>query len=240
MCAESGSTSVQRSRVPGVQKMRPAKPLRDQPRQVAAVIEMRVRQHHRVDRRGRIGSARPVAQPQLLQPLKQPAIDQDPTAAQIEQMLGAGDRAGGSEKRQSTASDDYTETRVMSAGSIQLSCISMQAACRRCRVWRCRAAGRRRAELRYAQQRLLTHRRHLRPVDARQFQRQPDAGDHLDRRHPLPWSRERARRRRLDGSRRGERHRRRRCSTPAEWKRRCRSSRASRRRRAARSRVRAR
>ena len=42
----------------------------------------------------------PVAQPQLLQPLKEPAIDQDSVIAEIEQVLRAGDRARRSEKRQ--------------------------------------------------------------------------------------------------------------------------------------------
>ena len=42
----------------------------------------------------------PVAQPQLLEPLKQAAIDQNPPAVDLKQMLGAGDGAGGSEERQ--------------------------------------------------------------------------------------------------------------------------------------------
>ena len=48
---------------------------------------------------GSIGSG-PVALAQLLETLKQPAIDQDPTASQVEQVLRPGDGAGGTQKRQ--------------------------------------------------------------------------------------------------------------------------------------------
>ena len=46
----------------------------------------------------------PVALPQLLQTLKQPAVDEDPVASGVEQMLGAGDGAGGAKERQEMAS----------------------------------------------------------------------------------------------------------------------------------------
>ena len=77
-----------------------AKALADQPRQVAAVIEMRVREDDGVDRAGRDRERGPVAQPQLLEALEQAAVDENAMVAEIEQMLRAGDGAGGAEKRQ--------------------------------------------------------------------------------------------------------------------------------------------
>ena len=74
--------------------------LRDEPRQPAGVIDVRVRQDDGVDRLGRDRQRRPVALPQLLQALEQSAVEQDALAIDLEQMLGAGHRAGGSEKRQ--------------------------------------------------------------------------------------------------------------------------------------------
>ena len=64
------------SAVAGVQKMRPRKPCADEPRQVAAVIEVRVRQHDGVDV-GRANRQRlPVALAQLLESLEQAAVDE--------------------------------------------------------------------------------------------------------------------------------------------------------------------
>ena len=77
-----------------------SKSLRHETRQVAAVIEMGMRQHHGVEARRVNGKGRPVALPQFLEPLKQAAIHEDAAAAQIDQMLRAGDRAGRSQKRQ--------------------------------------------------------------------------------------------------------------------------------------------
>ena len=74
--------------------------LRDQPRQPAAVIDVRVREDDGVDRLGRDRQRRPVAQAQLLQALEQPAVEQDSLAIDFEEVLGAGHRAGGTEKRQ--------------------------------------------------------------------------------------------------------------------------------------------
>ena len=74
-------------------------PVGDEPRQVAGVIEVRVRQNGRREV-GRIDRQRlPIAQPQLLETLKQPAIDQDLVAAGLEQILGAGHRARGPQER---------------------------------------------------------------------------------------------------------------------------------------------
>ena len=61
---------------------------------------MRVRQDDGVDARGVERQRRPVAQAQLLEPLKQPAIDEHAMIAEIQQMLRSGDRSGGSKERQ--------------------------------------------------------------------------------------------------------------------------------------------
>ena len=54
-----------------------AKAAGDQPRQIAAVIEMRVRQHDGVDVGRRDRQSLPVALAQLLEPLEQPAVDEN-------------------------------------------------------------------------------------------------------------------------------------------------------------------
>ncbi len=58
--------------------------------QVAAVIEMGVGEDHRVDAVRGDGHRRPVALPELLEALKQAAIDQDPAAAGLQQVFRAG------------------------------------------------------------------------------------------------------------------------------------------------------
>ena len=68
-------------------------PVGHEPRQVAGVIEMRVRQNGRREIRGIERQRLPVAQPQFLETLEQAAIDQDFLAAGLEQVLGAGHRA---------------------------------------------------------------------------------------------------------------------------------------------------
>ena len=76
-----------------------AKTLRDEPREVTAVIEVGMRQYHGIDARGVDGKRRPVPLPQLLEPLKQPAVHEDAMASEIDQMLRAGDRTRRSQKR---------------------------------------------------------------------------------------------------------------------------------------------
>src|SRR5207248_6782524 len=73
---------------------------RDEARQVAAVVQVRVGENYGVDPRGIDRQRRPVAQPELLQALKETAVDKDAAVAEIEEMLGAGDSAGGSKKCQ--------------------------------------------------------------------------------------------------------------------------------------------
>ena len=63
------------------------------------MIKVRVRQDDRVDP-GRLDrQRRPVPVAQLLEALKEPAVDEDAPIAEIQQVFGAGDRAGGSKKR---------------------------------------------------------------------------------------------------------------------------------------------
>ena len=89
-----------RSAVPAVQNTLPLEPVRTQPRQVADVIEVRVRQDDRIDGVGRHGKRLPVPQPELLQSLEESAVDEHAAAAMFEQVFRAGDRARGAEKRQ--------------------------------------------------------------------------------------------------------------------------------------------
>ena len=74
--------------------------LRDQPRQIAAVIEMRVRQDDRLDRVSANGQRLPVALAQVLQSLKQPAIDEDAVTVHFEEMFRSSHRAGRTQERQ--------------------------------------------------------------------------------------------------------------------------------------------
>ena len=84
----------------GVQKMRPRKPCGDEPRQVAAVIEMRVRQHDGVDRvGGATGSGCQLRSRSSFSPWKSPQSTSTRWPAGVEQMLRAGDGARRTEKR---------------------------------------------------------------------------------------------------------------------------------------------
>ena len=77
-----------------------AKPVCDEPRQISAVIEMRVGENDRVNSR-RIDRQRcPVALAQLLQALKEAAVDEHAMIAEVEQVLGPGHRARSPEKRE--------------------------------------------------------------------------------------------------------------------------------------------
>jgi hypothetical protein len=72
----------------------------DEPWKVAAVIQMRVREHDRIHCRWLDRQRLPVAQPQFLQSLKQPAVDEDSAIANLKQMLRSGHRASRAEKGQ--------------------------------------------------------------------------------------------------------------------------------------------
>jgi hypothetical protein len=79
---------------------RPPEPLRDQPREVADVIQVSVRQHDRVDRVRSDRKIFPVAQPQFLEPLEQPAVEQHARAGVLDQVFRSGHGASRPEKRQ--------------------------------------------------------------------------------------------------------------------------------------------
>jgi len=73
-------------------------PVEDQPREVTAVVEMGVGQHHGVDGRRVHGEARPVLEPELLEPLEQAAVDEEPAPAVIEEELAPRHRAHAAEE----------------------------------------------------------------------------------------------------------------------------------------------
>jgi hypothetical protein len=55
------------------------------------------------------GQVLPVAKPQLLEPLKQPGVDEHLLRAGVEQVLGAGHRARGAEEGQGDRSVGHRE-----------------------------------------------------------------------------------------------------------------------------------
>lgn len=69
-----------------------------QQRQVTAVVQVGMGQHHGVDLVRRDGQALPIAQAQLLVALEQAAIDQQALAVVTHQILGAGDGAGAAQE----------------------------------------------------------------------------------------------------------------------------------------------
>ena len=74
-----------------------AKAILHQSRQVAGVIQVRVRQHHRVDGFCIDRQRPPVLLAQRLQALEQAAVHQQPRSAGGQQVLGSGDGAGTAE-----------------------------------------------------------------------------------------------------------------------------------------------
>ena len=103
---------------PGGAEDAAAKSAGDETRQVAAMVEVRVSQHHGVDAFRVDGKRRPVPHAQLFQALKQPAIDEHAAIAKLQQMLRPGDGPGGAEKRQSGHSMTILEVmrRVIRVG----------------------------------------------------------------------------------------------------------------------------
>ena len=71
-----------------------AKTVLDEPRQIAGVIDVRVRDDHGIHRRRIERRFLPVTLTQFAQALKQSAIDQDLRAIRLNQILRAGHRAG--------------------------------------------------------------------------------------------------------------------------------------------------
>ena len=76
-----------------------AEALRDEPRQVAAVIQVRVGQDDGLEARGGNRQILPVPQAELLQALEQPGIHHDAGAVRFHQVLGTRDGPRRSEKR---------------------------------------------------------------------------------------------------------------------------------------------
>ncbi len=70
----------------------------DQQRQIAGMVDMRVRQHNGIDGRRVYRQFRPVLQTQLLQTLKQSAINQHMLVVAGDQVLGAGNGTGRAEE----------------------------------------------------------------------------------------------------------------------------------------------
>jgi hypothetical protein len=70
------------------------KSLMHQQRQVAAVIDMCMGQDDRVDISGRDGKRVPVAQSQLLEPLKKTTVDEEAASSALNQIFRPGDCTG--------------------------------------------------------------------------------------------------------------------------------------------------
>jgi hypothetical protein len=78
-----------------------------QQRQRAGMVQVRVRQHHRVERARVEGQGLPVHQTKLLVALEQPAIDQHAPPAVLDEVLRAGHRPGRAEEAQFHAKQAY-------------------------------------------------------------------------------------------------------------------------------------
>ena len=65
---------------------------------VAAVVDVGVGEHDRVNGVGRYRERRPVLEPELLAALEQSAVDHDPATSGLDERLAAGDRPGAPEK----------------------------------------------------------------------------------------------------------------------------------------------
>ena len=103
-----------------------AEPLRHQPREISAMIEVRVRQDDRVNRRRGNRQVRPVPLAKLLQPLEQAGIDQHLRAASIQQVFRPRNRPRRAEKRDGWHRPLSRISRQRSAAGCQ-STISNQA-----------------------------------------------------------------------------------------------------------------
>ena len=90
---------------------RAAVALAHQARQVAGVVDVGMAQEHG-RQRGRIHARRgPVPQAQLLEPLKESAVQKQPPPPVVEQVLGAGDGAGRAEEGERGRHSDTTSPR---------------------------------------------------------------------------------------------------------------------------------
>ena len=76
----------------------PLEPVFNQQGQIPAVVNVGMRQQHRLDLAGHNGQGIPVAQTQLLVALKQTAVHQQALLLVLDQVFGAGDRVSPAQK----------------------------------------------------------------------------------------------------------------------------------------------
>jgi len=74
--------------------------LGNQAREVSAVVEVRMGQDDGVDGSGGDGQGLPVAKPQFLQSLEEPAVHEDAVIARVDEVFGPCDRSGGPQESQ--------------------------------------------------------------------------------------------------------------------------------------------
>jgi hypothetical protein len=79
----------------------PREPLPDEHGKVAGVVQVGVRENHEVEPRGIHGKRLPVPEPEVLEPLEEPAIHQHPKAVVLDQELRTCDGARAAEVRES-------------------------------------------------------------------------------------------------------------------------------------------
>ena len=77
-----------------------AKSVGHEPREVPAVVEVGVGQHNRVNIGGGNGQRLPVSLAQVLQPLEQPAVDEQPYTGGVQKVFRTGYRSGRSQEGQ--------------------------------------------------------------------------------------------------------------------------------------------
>ena len=80
-----------------------AEPLADEPRQVAAMVEVSMGEHHRVQTGGRNREWGPVPTPQRGDALVEACVDQHPPSTSLDEEAAPGDRAGGTEEAEGRA-----------------------------------------------------------------------------------------------------------------------------------------
>ena len=75
-----------------------AEPVGDEARQITAMVEVGVGENDRMDLARRDRQRLPVAFAQFLEPLEEPAVDQNTHARGVEEVLRAGDGSRGAEE----------------------------------------------------------------------------------------------------------------------------------------------
>ena len=85
---------------PGRAEDAPFVALSDKPGKVAHVVQVGVREHDGIEAAWRDGKLVPVSEAKLFQPLKQPAVEQNPSSIVLEEVFGTGDGACCTKERQ--------------------------------------------------------------------------------------------------------------------------------------------